>query len=61
MFGCGDDDDDNNNQGGGGGNAPPSAAVATRATLENKTFTFADGAVFGLAGQQVTLTLGTLM
>ena len=58
MFGCGDDDDDNNNQGGGGGNAPPSAAVATRATLENKTFTFADGAVFGLAGQQVTLTFG---
>jgi hypothetical protein len=51
MLGCGGDGDDNNKGGAAG-------AAAARATLENKTFTFADGAVFGLAGQAVTLTFG---
>src|SRR5262249_18403370 len=29
------------------------------ADLENQTFTFADGAIFGLVGQEVRLTFGT--
>jgi YVTN family beta-propeller protein len=53
MFGCDDDGGDNNKGGGRGG-----SAAAARSTLENKTFTFADGAAFGLAGQPVTLTFG---